>query len=242
MLHVSFFAIGIAILGGAPISAESRTDATLSEVDHEQMLDLRLLLTSFSGMPGFGARFEEDKTLSLLAVPLRSEGRLFYSPSGNSQRLLRRVDSPNAQDILISEDAIRIREAGREEIIDLNARAEVRPLVESLLWIFAGDRKALEAAFVVHFETNASESAAPSAEGISWRLLLKPRNASLKALVDRLEISGRGLAADRISVFESAGDRSVMRVFDANPNRRFSEADELSLFGSGPTAPVADDD
>jgi hypothetical protein len=239
-LGTALLVFSFAFFGAAPVCAAPGVAPV--EVGRAAKLDLDLLLASFAGMPGFEARFEENKTLSLLAVPLRSEGRLFYSPSQNAQRLLRRVESPNAQDILISDNAIRIREGGREEVIDLNARAEVRPLVESLLWIFSGDREALEAAFVVDFETSAVESAAPRTAEIPWRLLLEPRNESLRALIDRLEISGSGLGADRITVFESGGDRSVMRVFEANRNRHFSEAEESNLFGRGPTSPAADDD
>lgn len=202
--------------------------------------ELSRLLAAFDEMSGFEARFEEEKTLSLLRVPLRSEGRLYFSKSpGASGRLLRRVDSPRPQEILISEREIRIREAGREEVIDLAARKEVRPLVESLLWLFSGDQAALEEAFEAGFERREAVADRPPSEAdpsatSPWRLTLVPRDPSLAMLIDRLVVYGTGFGADRIDVLESGGDRSSMRVFEANPNRVFSEAEITDLFGLGP--------
>lgn len=195
------------------------------------------LLGGFARMPGFEARFEEEKHLALLAVPLRSEGRLYFSPP---QLLLRRVETPRPQDILVSRNAIRIREAGREEVIDLAARSEVRPLVESLIWIFSGDQKALEEAYSIEFEptTEKGESTKPSL----WRLRLRPRNEPLSLLLERLEIFGSGHAAGRIEVSEKNGDRSIMRVFDANPNRQFDRLEHQSLFGLGSSDPAPSSD
>lgn len=188
-------------------------------------LDLDSLLSAFARMPGLEARFEEHKYLALLSVPLRSEGRLFFSPK---RRLLRRVESPRQQDILVSPNQVRIIEGDRVEIIDLAARSEIRPLVESLLWIFSGDRAALERAFIPDFHIDAQGD-----HGIAsrWTLQLIPKNPSLSALLHSLSISGAGWAAEQIEVSEKEGDRSVMRIFEANPERRFTSQEESLLFG-----------
>ena len=176
------------------------------------------LLAGFADITGFEAKFEEEKHLSLLAVPLHSRGRLYFSSPGT---LLRRVESPSPQDVLIRRDTIVLRGQEGEEVIDLAQRSEVRPLVEALLWLFSGNRTALEEAFHVEFES------APQ----QWTLRLEPRGESLAFLVRRLAISGAGFGADRVEIFESSGDRSILQILEPDPGRRFSAAEKVALFG-----------
>ena len=174
-------------------------------------------------MPGFEARFVEEKTLSLLAVPLRSEGRIYFAPPSF---LLRDVISPQPQRVLVSASQVRLSSGGREEVIDLASRAEVRPLINSLIWLFTGDRTALERAFRIEFEQGQAEER----EGDGWTLRLSPKEAPLSQLIARLVIRGRGLGARQIDVEEVSGDRSEMQILDANPHRRFSPSEFESLF------------
>jgi len=177
-------------------------------------------------MPGFEARFEEEKTLALLAAPLASRGRLYFSPPNT---LLRRVESPNAHDILIREHVVRIAtpEAARRrvETIDLAHRADVRPLVESMLWIFSGDLAQLESIYAIDYHV-----AAPASSG-GWTLRLAPRRPPLSQLIRELAISGHGPGADRLEVTETSGDRTTTRILEANPARRFAAGELERLFG-----------
>jgi hypothetical protein len=175
------------------------------------------LLRAFASMPGLEARFVEEKTMSLLAVPLKSEGRIFFSPPGH---LLRRIESPRPAELLVSGGTLRIRENGRVQELDLASRADVRPLVESLLWLFTGDREALETAFHVRFEA-----------GRAWTLSLRPKHAPLDKLVTELRLTGDGLAVKTVEVHESSGDKSVMRILEANPRRTFDAKEKKRLFG-----------
>lgn len=178
-------------------------------------------------MQGFEARFVEEKTLSLLAIPLRSEGRIYFAPPSF---LLRDVTSPQPQRILVSASQVRLSGGGREEVIDLASRAEVRPLVESLIWLFTGDRAALERAFRIEFERGQLEEGDGAEKG--WILRLSPKEAPLSQLLARLVIRGQGLGARQIDVEEVSGDRSEMQILDANPRRRFSPTEFESLFRS----------
>ncbi len=126
-------------------------------------------------MPGLEARFEETKKLKLLAAPLSSRGRLYYLPPST---LLRQVSAPQKEDVLVSRDVIRRRHDGREETLDLSAHAQIRPLVESILWIFAGDARSLNEAYRVDF------SLKPKSNG--WRLTLVPKSAPLNQMVREL--------------------------------------------------------
>lgn len=189
---------------------------------------LAALLAGFRTLPGFEAQFEETKTLALLAAPLRSRGRLYFAPPAT---LLRRVEAPNPHDILIRDDIVRIATPGSPgsardvQTIDLARRADVRPLVESMLWIFSGDLAQLEAIYRIDYRV------LTPASGGRWQLGLTPRAAPLSNLVRSLSISGRGHAAESLEVVEAAGDRTTTRFFDANPERRFAAGEIEALFG-----------
>ncbi len=223
---VSLLAL-FAFAGSAARAATETAPATLAA-----------LLTGFRAMPGFEARFEEEKRLALLAAPLRSRGRLYFSPPST---LLRRVEAPNPHDILIRDHVVRIAtprgstssgkapgaaaNARDVETIDLAGRDDVRPLVESLLWIFSGDLEALEAIYRIDYQV-----AAPPGKG-GWTLQLAPRQQTLSRLIRELVISGQGHAAERLEVTEASGDRTTTRILDANPERRFGAGEIEAIFG-----------
>lgn len=212
-------------------SAPSASEPTVAPAS------LEALLAGFRTMPGFEARFEEEKTLALLAAPLTSRGRLYFAPPAT---LLRRVETPNPHDILIREHIVRISTprdgasgtpgaaapgSRSVETIDLAHRDDVRPLVESMLWIFSGDLAQLESVYAVDYQI-----LAPAASG-RWKLHLVPRAAPLSRLIRELAISGRGLGADRLEVTETTGDCTTTRILEADPERRFATGEIEKLFG-----------
>lgn len=190
-------------------------------------------------MPGFEARFEEEKTLALLAAPLSSRGRLYFDPPAT---LLRRVELPNPHAVLVRDHFVRIstpRDVAAPgpattdaaggwtvETIDLSHRDDVRPLVESMLWIFSGDLAQIESVYAIDYQV-----LRPGESG-RWRLRLAPRDAPLSHLIRSVSISGRGHDADRLEVEESSGDRTTMRILDADTGRRFAPGEIERLFES----------
>ena len=237
--------VAIAAGGSGPALADSANASAKAAADTRPIANpeiapptLAALLAGFRTMPGFEARFEEEKTLALLAAPLRSRGRLYFAPPAT---LLRRVDAPNPHDILIREHVVRIAtprsgasdslsdslsDPARDvETIDLARRADVRPLVESMLWIFSGDFAQLEAIYRIDYQV-----LAPSASG-RWLLRLSPRSEPLSSLIRELAISGRGHVADGLEVTETSGDHTTTRILDANSQRRFAAGEIEKLFG-----------
>jgi len=196
------------------------------------------LLEGFARTIGLEARFEEEKHLGLLAVPLRSRGRLYFAPPAT---LLRRVESPNPQDVLVVNDQVRIRDSGGEQTLDLASRDEVRPLVESMLWIFNGDLDSLERTYHVDYARGEAEGGtgdrddADADDGTSasgrWRVTLVPRSEPLSQLISALEVRGRGRVADALELRETGGDRTITRILDVDPMRRFDADERRALFG-----------
>jgi hypothetical protein len=214
-LWVAAFAFAAALVLSAPPDAPAKADAAAPST-------LDALLQGFQGMPGLEARFEEEKHVALLAAPLTSRGRLYFAPPST---LLRRVESPQPAEVLITPTGVRIRQGSNEEVIDLRARRDVRPLVESMLWIFRGDRQALEGAWRVTYRPLEGEDAG------RWRLSLRPRGAPLDRLIAELSLEGRGYAVTQIEVKETSGDRTVTRILEANPRRTFTPEERQRLFG-----------
>ncbi len=179
------------------------------------------LLASFKSTTGLEARFEEEKFLALLAAPLRSKGRLYFSPPAT---LLRRVEAPRAQDILVTGNRVRISDGTEEQTIDLAARSEVRPLVKSMIWIFTGDLDSLERVYTVDYQTITKGNA------VRWQVRLIPKQAPLSQLVRELRVAGTGSAADTLELVETSGDRTITRFFEVNARRRFEPAERRALF------------
>jgi len=186
----------------------------------DQAVDAQRLLIAFSAMPGLQASFVEEKHIAMLAKPLESRGELYFTKPG---LLLRRVTSPRASEVLITPSSVRLKDDSGEKAIDLATRADLRPFIESLVWILAGERSKLEQVYTITF--------APEREGEPWQLTLAPREGALKQIIEHIRIRGRGLRVAEIHVQETGGDRTVTRILDANPARTFSAAERRALFG-----------
>lgn len=200
----------VALAVSLPTSAQSvRSPATLDA-----------LLRGFQGMPGLEASFEETKHVALLAAPLVQRGVFYFAPPGT---LLKRVEGARAEEVLVTPTRVVRRHRGREEVIDLRARADVRPLVESMLWIFSGNRAELERAYRV---TYAVEDG-----GAGFSLALAPRGEPLDRLIASMTIRGRGFAVTEVEVRETNGNRAVTRILAADPARRFGADERRRLFG-----------
>ena len=214
------FLVGLvgALVGASGLRAETDAVESLPASFGE-------LLVGLAEMTGLEARFEEEKYLALLAAPLRSSGRLFFAPPSS---LLRRVEKPRPQDILVAGNQIRISDESGEQRIDLDVRGEVRPLVESMIWIFTGDLESLERIYRVDYQV--LEGA--NGEEDRWQVRLMPRMSPLSDLVRELRVSGRDRAADTLELIETTGDRTVTHILDVNRQRQFTAAERREFFAS----------
>lgn len=179
------------------------------------------LFAAFATMPGLEARFVEEKHIGLLAAPLRSEGTLYFMPPGT---LARRVERPSPSQVLITPEAVHFSDGGGAQTIPLASRPELRALIESMVWLLAGDATSLRAAYAVGYET----------DGDRWTVTLTPSHAPLTELIAEMRIVGAGLTVSEVTVTETTGDETVTRIVDADPAREF-DADEREALFSTPT-------
>ena len=79
--------------------------------------DERALFDLFASSPGFEARYAEEKHLGLLAVPIKSRGKLLFLPPGHLTRI---VEEPEPARVFITPSELRTVGRGNEKRIDLS--------------------------------------------------------------------------------------------------------------------------
>lgn len=183
----------------------------------ESAPSLDALLQRFAAMPGMSARFREEKRIALLAVPVRSEGVLYFTPPG---KLMRKVTSPTESYALLEGDRLTFASEGERQVVELGESPVLAGFVESFRYVLAGDRAALERTYRVDYER----------EGAEWTLTLKPRNQQLARFLREMVLTGEGFAVKTMKMVEVSGDTTTTEIFDVNPRRRFSEAETRRLF------------
>ncbi len=175
------------------------------------------LLEKFRGMPGLEARFREEKTISLLAVPLISEGTLHFAPPA---RLVRHTVTPSRSTLLIDTDRLMFGDGSDREEIDLGTNPVVRDYVASFLLLLEGDREALAGVWRMEL----------TGEREKWQLTLHPISESIAQSIHEMTLRGRGAVIDWMKITETTGDESVTTFSEVNPERRYEPAEIDRIF------------
>jgi outer membrane lipoprotein-sorting protein len=184
---------------------------------------LDALIASFAAMPGLSARFREEKQLSLLQVPLVSEGTLAFAPP---DRLVRHVEKPAPSTLLLRGNELVMGTAADQHAIDLASQPAVRSFVDAFRLVLAGDLPQLRALYEIAFR-------ATDANG-GWQIGLTPRDAQLAGAIRAIEVAGADLALREVRVVQVNGDSTTTRFLDVDRNRRFSAAERDALFRIAP--------
>ena len=182
--------------------------------------DASALFAAFAKVEGLEARFEEEKHLALLAVPLATRGKLYFMRPGY---LVRLVESPEASRLVITPAELKLAGRDGEQRIDLKQRDDVRLFVTSIVQVLLGDEAALKSVYAIAFE-------AGSADASSWALTLTPLGPPLSKLMQTLTLRGEGLVVRSIELLEPGGDRTFTRILEANSARRFTKEEQAELF------------
>jgi len=189
--------------------------------------DASALFTTMAATTGLEAAFDEEKHLSLLAVPLTSKGKLFFTRQPDGGYLTRVVESPEPSTVRISPKELRVENRDGKETIDLQRSDKVRTFVLALVQVFSGDKDALAKSFAVAFTPDPK-----NAQG--WTLVLTQLGKPLDQMMKSLSLVGEGTAVVRIEMLDPNGDRTVTKVTTANPARTFDAAEKKQLFGIEP--------
>lgn len=195
--------------------------ATLvTSVAPAQTTELDALLARFRGMEGLSARFDEEKSVALLAAPLHSEGEIHFAPGANGESLLvRNVTAPTTSSALIANGRLVMVSGGRRQEIDLSGNPVVSGFVDSFRHVLAGDRAALERAYRVRLTTDDD----------GWHLELRPRGAPLDQFLAKLVMHGEGREVRRMEMHEVSGD-VTRTTFHHVRYRRWTAAEKQRVF------------
>lgn len=194
--------------------------------DDPPPLTLDGLLEAFTAVPGFEAKFREEKHIALLAAPLVNEGTFHY---GRPDLMARHTDRPARSSVVIKDDVLLMGDTVRSERIDVNAHPVVRQLLESFMPILRGDRAALEELYGLTFTVE-------DAAARRWRLELTPKVAPMNKAIARISFVGHDLIMERMTVEERGGDRTVTTFRDVNNERAYDEEERARVFALRPPA------
>jgi hypothetical protein len=211
-IGVSFVALlaGSALLPLDPVAAGVEAETP----------ELEALVRRFAAMPGFSARFEEEKRLSLLRAPLKSEGTLHYAPP---DRIAYRVLRPAVSSWVVRGGQLFIGGPDRVRTVDLTSQPTLRPFIDALRFVLSGDLPALRDRFEVDFSAGTAPTGA-------WRLRLVPRSGPLRDVVSEIEVTGVEGILSTLRVRDSGGDETLDRFSDVDPARHFSETELARIF------------
>ncbi len=183
--------------------------------------DVDAVFDALRQMKGFEARFVEHKSLALLKVPLKSEGKLYYLSPG---RLVRDVVSPEKMVISVYKGVVTIRDADGEKKMDLSSRPGVAAFVESFAHFLDGDRIGLSRHFHLKYSVDKSREA-------NWQIELTPKEAPLNQVVRSIVMTGHDLTIQKLVVLETNGDKTVTELSQVKTGRQFTLAEKKRIFG-----------
>src|SRR5690625_694457 len=111
------FAASPAQAAPPPSKAEATQDAKAM-----QNAAMERLFAELKKIPGIEATFKEEKHLQLLALPLESEGVLYFHQDGY---LLRKINEPTPSSVRVTPTALIIEEGGKTQRMELASHEEV---------------------------------------------------------------------------------------------------------------------
>ena len=182
--------------------------------------ELAEILRRMASTPGVEAVFDERKELALLAAPLETRGVIYFVPP---DRFARFTTSPGKSALLVTGDAVHLREGSDAQEIDLSGNRVARVFVENFVALWSGDRDRLERLY------------APELRGTreAWELRLVPRRAPLADVIARITLRGDRDAMQELIIEERDGDRTTTRFAATRSDRVFTPAELQQIFGVG---------
>lgn len=159
------------------------------------------LMQSLGQVKSARGKFVERKYLAILSAPLEFSGTLLYTAPG---RLEKHTLSPKPETMVLEQDRFTIENKDRKErrTLVLQDYPVMWAFVESIRSTLAGDLQTLNRFYRVTLEGSETQ----------WRLLLKPGEPKMQALVSEIRISGGNNRIRTIEIIEAEGDRSVMTI------------------------------
>jgi outer membrane lipoprotein-sorting protein len=186
-----------------------------ASVAHAQ--DAKSVLAEFAKVEALSAKFHEEKTMSLLARPIASDGTMHY------QKPRKLVRHSNKASVLLDGNKLTFGDAKSSQSMDLASQPALRVLVDTFVSVLAGDLAALERVASVTLE----------AQGAGYRIHVTPKDAKVKRLVKAMSFDGQGAKLTRMELLDANGDTTVTTFSALTLRKPFSPAEQKQLFRIG---------
>lgn len=210
----------VAFIGpGAAVRADS-ADEPRSSGEGRAPATLDLLMARFAASKGVRARFQETRTLDLLAEPIETRGTLYFSPP---DRLARITTFPGHSRVVVRGTRVGFTDETGHREVDLADSELARALVGNLAVLLRGDLVEVRKRF--HVDYHAADA--------RWELVLQPRNRALQAVIERMRVQGTNGDVTSIETLDTNGDATVTRFLDVESGLDLSGDDVFSLEPSG---------
>ena len=171
----------------------------------EDPATIEALMATLGQVQRVQAAYTETLESGLLATAISSPGQLEYVAP---DRIVK--TGAAGEGVEIHGDTIRVIQGGAVQELAIRDYAPLEALVVALRATFAGDLERLRRDFTLDFGTGDGR----------WTLLLRPRERTLAAVFERMEISGRGAEITAIEIAEAGGDRRRMQLETRSLQRR----------------------
>ena len=166
--------------------------------------DPSALLDTIMGLlaarPGHQNTFREEKTVPHLTRPLVSSGVLIYRRPDHMEK---RTLSPLREDLVVDGRRASVTAGDNPpHVLDVDAHAELRVVIDTFIGILSGDLNRLRADFDV------------TAEGSTalWRITLLPRGPEARKLLRGASVTGRAGAVREVRLLLPRDHWDVMTV------------------------------
>jgi hypothetical protein len=165
-------------------------------------------------------RFTQERQLSGMPKPLRSEGRFLLVPG---QGLIWRAEKPFATVTVISPSGLAQLVEGQQTLSMPASRLPfLRPFYDMLSGALAGDWRAIERNFTVTREDS----------GSMWTVRLVPKKADpVNAPFESIHLSGKSFV-ETVDIAKTGGDQERLVFTDQTLSPAAVPPDDARLFGS----------
>jgi outer membrane lipoprotein-sorting protein len=153
------------------------------------------------------ATFVETRHLAVLTQPVVSSGELIYAAP---DKLEKRTLKPRPESMVVDGDSLTVERGSRKYQVQLQSYPELAAFIESIRGTLAGDRQALERNY--QLVMSGSQDA--------WNLQLTPLDERMKAVVQRIRITGARDQLSSIEIMQADGDSSLMVIEPAAATAR----------------------
>lgn len=162
--------------------------------------ELENLMQAMAAVKHRVVRYQEEKQMELLEVPLSSTGTLEYIAP---DKLVRSIHSPSQVRYIIDNKTVTIEKGKNSRSRNLDDLPLVRAFVESFRAIMAGDLMSLQAHYEIGFSGDLNQ----------WKITLQPKDKNLAFYIAQLQLSGVGDSIRLYIVEDSNGDSTRMMLY-----------------------------